>query len=563
MSATLKSDSAAVSENLFLGPIAARWRDAPEALLGMFHDGEDWVAVDQGTFRDRALRFAALLGDAGVSAGDIVLIIMRHGVDAYAVFIGTMMFGAIPSFLPHPSAKQDAALYWRQHREVFAHTKPAAIVVHEDFHDAVADAVANTGIVVLPAAEAGALQPLHVAELPANGSAGLLQHSSGTTGLKKGVQLSYESICLQLEAYGTALGLGAVAEPRVVSWLPLYHDMGLITSLLLPIWRGIPVLSIDPFEWTAQPSLFFEAIQDYKGTHAWLPNFAFLHQVRTARPSRKFNLESVVALVSCSEPCKPAAFDAFEARFADWGISAGKLQTCYAMAETVFAMTQSPVGTPVRRLDIDRGCVQALGAVSAPEADADKLTLLSNGPPVPGCEVRILRDGDFVSEREIGEVCISAPYLFNGYYNNPAATTAAFHGAWFRTGDLGFTDNGEVFVVGRLKDVIIVNGKNIFAHDVEAVVSRVAGVKPGRVVALGAYSEMVGSEQLVLVAEREDAATDRQDLVSRINNAVVDEVGVGCGDVQVVDQGWLVKTTSGKMSRSENLKKYLSVKNAR
>jgi fatty-acyl-CoA synthase len=169
------------------------------------------------------LQFAAMLKSAGVGAGDIVLIITRHSVDAHAMFIGAMMYGAIPSFLPHPSGKQDAALYWRQHHVVFAHIKPAAIIVHEDFHDAVAEAVADTGAVVMKAGDVEAHQPFVLEVLPAGDSIALLQHSSGTTGLKKGVQLSFEIICRQLSAYCAAIRIDDVAEPRITSWLPLYR----------------------------------------------------------------------------------------------------------------------------------------------------------------------------------------------------------------------------------------------------------------------------------------------------------------------------------------------------
>jgi acyl-CoA synthetase (AMP-forming)/AMP-acid ligase II len=194
--------------------------------------------------------------------------------------------------------------------------------------------------------------------------------------------------------------------------------------------------------------------------------------------------------------------------------------------------------------------------VLPPASPESRVTLLSNGAPIPHCTVRILRDGKFVGEREIGELCVHAPFMFSGYYNNPTATRAAFHGEWYRTGDLGFLDADEVFVVGRLKDVIIVNGKNIFAHDVEAAVSRVSGVKPGRAVAFGWYAEAVGSEKLVVVAERHNAEVDDAQLARDVNHAVLGEIGIPPGDVRIVAQGWLVKTTSGKISRADNAHKY-------
>jgi fatty-acyl-CoA synthase len=546
------------SENPFLGPILARWRTAPEKLIGIFHDGDEWHEVDNAAFMHRTLQFSALLTNAGVTGDDIVLIILEHGVDAHAAFIGAMLIGAVPGFMPSPNVKQDAELYWRQHREVFVHTKPRAILVYDALCQAVSEAVDGTGAAVIGASKANAILPAVLGPLPDESAIALLQHSSGTTGLKKGVKLSYRAITDQLEAYRQALALDTVPDPRFASWLPLYHDMGLISSFLMPIWLGVPILSINPFEWTRHPSLLFEAIQNYRGTHTWLPNFALLHHVRSARGSRTWDLSSLHAIICCSEPNKPEAFDAFLERFSGWGVTASMLQTCYAMAETVFAATQSRIGEPVRRLRVDRDALQTHGLVQTPESDGDHTAfLLSNGAAIMDCEIRILKDDIFVGERVVGEVCLAAPYLFSGYHNNMHATQQAFHDQWLRTGDLGFLDQNDLFIVGRLKDIIIVNGKNIVAHDVEAAISRVPHVKPGRAVAFGHYVGSLGSEQLIVVAERLDPGADDATITRLISHAVSQEVGVGCGDVRLVDQGWLVKTTSGKISRSENLRKYV------
>jgi acyl-CoA synthetase (AMP-forming)/AMP-acid ligase II len=555
MSATEALAGARVS-NAFLGPILARWRAQPHALIGIFHDGDDWHELSHASFMHRALAFSALFLDAGVPLGGIVLIVLEHGVDAHAAFLGAMLAGAVPGFMPSPKVKQEANLYWRQHREVFAHCRPHAILVYDALYSAVAAAAAGTEATVLASSGVDTLSPADLLSLPDDDAIALLQHSSGTTGLKKGVKLSYRAIAGQLAAYVQALRLDHVERPRIASWLPLYHDMGLISSFLMPIWLGIPIVSIDPFEWTRQPSLWFEAIQDFRATHTWVPNFALLHHVRSARSNRVWDLSALRAVICCSEPNKPTAFDSFLDRFSSWGVTESTLQTCYAMAETVFAATQSAPGAAIRRLTVDRVALQS-EAVAKPAAPGGEATvLLSNGKPIAGCDIRILRDSTFVGERVVGEVCIAAPYLFSGYHNNQEATQRAFHDGWFRTGDLGLLDGGEVFIVGRLKDVIIVNGKNIVAHDVEAVVSQVPHVKPGRAVAFGHYQDTLGSEQLVVVAEVMEGSIDSATVISQINHLVSQEVGISASDIRLVNQGWLVKTTSGKLSRSENKKKY-------
>jgi acyl-CoA synthetase (AMP-forming)/AMP-acid ligase II len=394
-------------------------------------------------------------------------------------------------------------------------------------------------------------------QLAGDSEIALLQHSSGTTGLKKGVALSYGAITLQLEAYGAALGLDRVQRPVVASWLPLYHDMGLISSFLMPLWRGIPIVTIDPFEWIARPASMLEAIELSRATHAWLPNFAFLHLSRMVPSAATFDLSSLEALVNCSEPCKPVAFDAFLKRFSSQGIRPEMLQTCYAMAETVFAVSQSEMGRPPRRLAVERSCLESFGSVREPRSNDESVLLLSNGIPLPGCKAGVERDGRDVGEREIGEIVVRANYMFSGYFNNEEASRNAFSQDRYRTGDIGFLDGGELFVVGRIKDIIIVNGKNVFVHDVEAALLGVPGLKAGRAVVFGHYSDRVGSEQLVVVAEREGGAgLTSTEILKAVNRRVVEAVGVSCADVRLVAQGWLVKTTSGKLSRSTNAHKY-------
>jgi fatty-acyl-CoA synthase len=545
-----------VTDQPFLVPVVNRCTEFPDGLFGMFYDGRVWQRTSNKTFLDRTLQFVSLFRQEGIEHGDLILIILTHGIDAHAAFFAAMLIGAVPSFLPYPNSKQDPELYWSQHKKIFAFCQPCAILVYDELRDAVLECVQGAEARVITQSAVEVQAPSGIDHLPRAEDVALLQHSSGTTGLKKGVALTYSSICMQLEAYSSALSLKDVADARIATWLPLYHDMGLISSFLLPLWLGLPIISLDPFVWLTRTWLFFEGIQEFRATHAWMPNFAFMHLVRTIRGGRTWDLSSVVALISCSEPCKVETFDAFLTKFTPWGITPQKLQTCYAMAETVFAVSQSTMGRQVRQLNVDRSCIANLSAVVAPLGADDGQQVLSNGKPVEGCRVEILRDGVFLQEREIGEVCVVAPFLFEEYYKNPIATAAAIQDGWYRTGDLGFLDDGEVFIVGRLKDVIIVNGKNLFAHDLEAAVSRVPGVKPGRAVAFGRYVASLGSEQLIIVAESDLSQVGSDVVIRNVNEAVLAEVGIACADIRVVEPGWLVKTTSGKTSRSENALKY-------
>jgi fatty-acyl-CoA synthase len=542
--------------NPYLDPIITRWKLEPGRPFAHFYVDGRWIEVSLDQLMRRALQFGDLIKATDVGREGVIFVTLRYGLDAHAAFIGAMLAGGIASFLPHPNVKQDEALYWRQHSDILAHIAPKAVIVDDDLRDAYTQVLRDAGVAIIAVSDAaGAKAGWNLPGTEADALA-LVQHSSGTTGLKKGTALSYDAICGQIDRYAESAALGACANPIIATWLPLYHDMGLITSFLMPLRLGIPIVGIDPFIWVQDPSLLFEAIETFRATHIWLPNFAFHHLVRTTPKGAHYDLRSIQMICSCSEPCKPAAFDHFLDRFAGDGLTAAALQTCYAMAEAVFAVSQSAPGQPVRRLDIASASIAGFGSVQPPKNETEAVELLSNGRPIQDCKVRILRDRNFVAEREIGEICVSAPFLFKGYYKNEQSTRDAHIDNWYRTGDIGFLDDGEVFIVGRIKDVIIVNGKNIFAHDVEAALSEVRGLKAGRSVAFGYYVDALGSEQLVVVGEREGADQDPRKTISEINRVVIDEAGIPCGDIRIVEQGWLLKTTSGKISRSLNSIKY-------
>ena len=542
------------SNNLFLSGILDYGAHHPDVPFVVSYDDEESATVNWRDFIDLSLKYARFLGELPVSANKTVFIILRQAPELQAAFLGAMLAGLVPSFLPYPNAKQDHAIYWQQHRRVFERTQPDAIVVYDELFAAVTDAAGGTQTTIIRESSVAASAGQHPDRLPDYDDIALLQHSSGTTGLKKGVALSYRAIELQIQAYGKSLRLDQIADAKIASWLPLYHDMGLFTAFLMPMRLGIPVVSLDPFIWVAEPALLLRAIDQHQATHVWLPNFAFLHLVRGASRRKTFNLASIEAFVSCSEPCKDSTFETFRQRFEPCGLRAAALQTCYAMAETVFAVSQS-LGDHPRQLRIDRQSLFGLGAVQLSDA-AEAPVILSNGPPIDGVKIAVMRDSMPMGELEIGEICIEAGFMFTEYYGDPETTKLALNNGLYRSGDLGFVYNGEIYITGRIKDVIIVNGKNLFAHDVEAAVATVPGLKAGRAVAFGKYDDRIGSELLVVVAEHDWSARSMTDMMKDINHAVLDALGVACAAVKIVDPGWLVKTTSGKISRADNAKKY-------
>ena len=541
-----------MTHNNYLDTVRKRLLHEPDREFATLWKQNLRISITWGQLGARSESYAAAYQAADVGPGDVIFIILRHQPDLYAAFFGAMLIGAVPSMLPFPSAKQDPEIYWTNHAAVFARTGAAVLIADEDLcADLSARGFGARMALLSPTAisDVGLALP----NIQDENAIALLQHSSGTTGLKKGVSLSYRAIRLQLDAYAPTLGLEATSI--IASWLPLYHDMGLIACLLLPAYLGIPIVALDPFEWAARPAALLEAIEAHRATHVWVPNFALDHLVRAVPRGATFDLSSIVAMIGCSEPNKPASFDRFIARYCSSGVDETKLQTCYAMAETVFAVSQSRIGHPPRRLS-----VRVENGHCSRSTEVGALALLSNGPPIAGATFGIEANGALTREEGVvGELCVSHVSMFDGYFAASEPRENLFIEGLFRTGDIGFIDEGEVFISGRKKDLIVINGRNYYAHDIEDVANSVNGVRRGRCVALGVHLQVIGSEQLVLIAEREDITSGSESIViAAINQAMNATFGMPAGRIELVEPGWLVKTTSGKISRSENLRKYLS-----
>jgi len=536
-------------------PDTVFWRHLP----GGASPTQEPAALTFGALAVRARQFAHAYREAGARAGDVVLLFLPHHVDATPAFFGAMLAGAVPSFMPCPSPKQHPSVYWPAHRALLQRVG-ARLLISTREHEAamrvhgLVGSAMRTVVMDDVGGDHRLLDPVAV-----DGDAvALLQHSSGTTALKKGVALSHRAILAQVRTYADVLRMGA--EDPVVSWLPLYHDMGLIACAVSPLVLGQTVTSLDPFHWAARPRSLFDAIDRYDGHFVWLPNFAFEHLVRAVPAECAADLSRVRGFINCSEPCRSETFRRFRKRFAPLGVREEQLQVCYAMAETVFAVSQTEVGAKTRELKVDTERLQQDGVAVRPDEGRESRRLLSTGRPLAGLEVRILRDGRGVPDGEVGEIALRGAFLFNGYFNDAQTTSERVRDGWYHTRDRAFLEDGQLYVLGRQDDLLIVGGRNLHAHEVEDIVGAVAGVRPGRVVAFGVFDERFASETLVVVAERSGDAGDRADgdLAREIREAVYDRTNIEVSRCLVVEPGWLVKTTSGKVSRDGNKTKYLA-----
>ncbi|MCB9135733.1 MAG: AMP-binding protein [Anaerolineales bacterium] len=506
--------------------------------------------------------YAAMFAQAGIQPGEVVVLILDHGPDLIFAFFGAVLNGVIPSILPYLTEKLDPEHYRKSLAALFDLTAPAAVLTAPPFAPEVEAARANRPspqIILTPAPFPLSSPPPPPPHSPTPTSIVLLQHSSGTTGLQKGVALSHEAVYHQLESYTRAIRL--TPDDVIVSWLPLYHDMGLIAGFLMPILRGVPLVLMSPFDWVRAPARLLQAVSQYRGTLTWLPNFAynFCAQKIRDRHLEGVDLSSWRAVINCSEPMHVESHRMFGEKFAPYGLRASALATCYAMAENVFAVTQGGIDTPPR-VDVI-GLEDFVGerlARAVPEGGA-ALAMLSAGRPLDNVEVRVLGDDrNPLPDRFIGEIAVRSNCMLTEYYHRPEATAQAFHEGWYLTGDLGYLAEGEVYITGRKKDLIIVGGKNVYPQDLEYVANEVPGVYPGRVVAFGVYDEQAGTEEVVLVAETD--ATDeaeRQRIADEIRVRVTKGTAVALRLVELVPREWLIKTSSGKIARGANRERYL------
>jgi len=362
----------------------------------------------------------------------------------------------------------------------------------------------------------------HTPQEFARGS-GFVQFSSGTIGLRKGVFIEDRALLQQIDALADRLEIDE--NSVIASWLPLYHDMGLITAMFLPMLTGASSFMMDPVEWSYRPGKIFDIIGENQATHCWQPDFALQHissWLDTRQPGSIPSIRSLRVLTSCSEPCHVRTFERFYDRFQPYGLDADVLQTCYATAETVFAVTQSNFTGPCDWLDTGTG-------------------ILSSGTPLPKCRITAL-DCD---ELGWGEIEIQCPFLFDGYL---CQDTPGLSDNRFRTGDLGSVSRDTVTVYGRKDDTLIINGKKIIAHQIEQYFNAYPEVRGGRLICLANES----STALNIFYEGTDLSAEN---ARRFRTWTATACGLSTDRIEVVPPRTLIKSSSGKLSRRKTMKR--------
>jgi acyl-CoA synthetase (AMP-forming)/AMP-acid ligase II len=547
------------------GLLARHLECAPERPAVVLVTPRGELTLGVGQLLQGSARYAARYREAGIGKGDVIVDLLPPGPDLLFAFLGGVILGAVPSILPFPTEKLDPALYRENLAQLMEVTRPAGLIAEpglaEELRRGLPPRLGKVAVF-----ERGAEGPEDVTRPGKWEGLGrrpeeivLLQHSSGTTGLQKGVSLSHQAVLNQLRAYVPALRM--TPDDVIVSWLPLYHDMGLIAGFLLPLLVGVKLVLLSPFDWTRAPWRLMRAVSEHRGTLTWLPNFAY-NLCAQKSPDDKLegvDLSSWRAVINCSEPMYADSHRAFLERFQPFGLRPEALATCYAMAENVFAVTQGGIDGPMVCDLVDADQLETAGrATPASPSSRRSVECVSAGPPLPNCRVEVWTpEGGRLGPREIGELAVRSDCMLTGYYNRPDATAEVLRDGFYRTGDLGYVADGQVYITGRKKDVMILAGRNVYPQDLERLINRVPGVHAGRAVVFGVFNPKLGTEDAGAVVEVEPGG-DPARLAYLIREAVATGSDVVLRHLKLVDDRWLIKTSSGKLARAANRDKFLA-----
>ena len=533
--------------------------------------------VNEYTGADLVTAANALVADQLLTEDSkVVLLLLPHSPELFLLHLGLVLNGKVPAILPWPTTRVDAEKYQRnllyQLSSLPAHHLITLPRLGENLRPGLPYPASGCSIARAAQfervfterfyAEACTYKDVPHPELPSDTL--FLQFSGGTTGTQKCVVVTEATLEAQLTRL--AIVLRPSKDDGVASWLPMYHDMGLIACLWFPLWAGVPSIQFAANDWLLHPELLFEFMEQYGGTMCWLPNFAFSYLAqRRGSMKRGYSLDRVRAWINCSEPVRRKSMISFAHAFADCGVSRECLHASYAMAENVFAVTQTDLGKLPGQ--IARSRVQD----SAIRLDANAFDLIddvyfSSGRCLPEMRTRVVgADGSECAERVAGEIQLSTPCLFQGYWSQEGFRRDGFASdGWYSTGDYGFFSDGELYVIGRMKDIIIVGGQNVFPEDLEVIAGRAAGVYPGRVVAFGVDDEEAGTQSIGVVAEMagEFDPDGARAVECEIRNLIKASLAVAPRYVRVVPQRWIVKSTAGKISRKDTRARFLAEENS-
>ncbi len=502
-----------------------------------------------------ALGAANYLKNRGLKPGDKVILLLLTGEQFIDAFFGTILAGGIPVAVSPPLTFGDIDKYLSNLEHIVANSQARFMISFPRIRKVIGRVLAGDNLleefILAKDIQAEAPRQPGLPSLDPDGPA-FFQYTSGSTGLPKGAVLTHRALLTNVA--GITHGIDCNADDVSVSWLPLFHDMGLIGSLFTALYTGAHLYTMQPEAFVMNPTSWLELITKYKATIATAPNFAYhLLASRVADEDlSKLDLSSLKVALNGAEPVDLKTLDKFEQRFGKVGYRPTVSFPVYGMAENCLAATFPVLERRYEVQPLDRQRLEAdYHARPADPDDSFPYQAVSVGAPILGQEVAIrAEDGGELRERQVGQIVIKSPSLMQGYYRNPEATAAVIRDGWLHTGDLGFIDRGRLFVTGRAKEMIIKRGRNYYPYDIERAASRVEGVRKGCLVAFSTPNEQTGTEDLVLVAETRETDDERKQKVSKgIAAEVLAAVGVRPDQTILVPPRSIPKTSSGKLQR--------------
>lgn len=529
-----------------------------------------WIAGEEpfrwtfSSIIEAAKQFSHHIRSAGIKKNDVCAIIIRHNPFLYPLYMGISRTGALPAILAYPNPRLHPDKF-RQGLEGMAQRSGLDYILTEkELEPLIRPLIEKPGSTIKAVffplewdinreLDTRADEEIEeAASLVKETEPFLVQHSSGTTGLQKPIAVTHKALLEHSVNCNNALKL--TRDDIAASWLPLYHDMGLIGAFHIPFLSGMTSIHISPFEWILAPILLLEVITKEKGTFVYLPNFAynFLAEKIPDEELEGVDLKSLKLVINGAEPIRHDSHEKFVERFIKYNLNPLCLATVYGMAELTLTLSYSEPEKPLTELHLDRNKLSE-GRVKFAGKDSVVRVCVSCGKPISGAEAHIVD----VNRRElpesfVGEIAVRSTSMFDGYRNYPEKTAEVVEDGWYYTGDYGFKYNDEIYVIGRKKDLIIVAGKNLYPEDIEDTVNNVEGVIPGRVIAFGEEDPSLGTEKVSVVAETKlETEAEKNRLRVEILKAGM-SIDVNISKVYLAPPRWLIKSSSGKPSRKAN-----------
>lgn len=525
-------------------------------------DGQEEI-ISYGLLLNSALKVAASLKALGLKEGETVAIMQPTHPAFFYTFFGVLYAGGIPVPIYPPFRMHMLETYAKIEAHILKSAQVRILITFDQAEklSKLLQAFVPSLKHVVTAADLLTAGPLETPYKAEGKNFAFIQYTSGSTSHPKGVLLSHDNLLANIRAYGKAIKVSS--SDVAVSWLPLYHDMGLIGMWLGSLYFGVPLVLMTPFSFLNHPEKWLWAIHYHRGTLSGAPNFAYELCVRKIEQQtiEGLDLSSWRMAANGAEKIYPKTLSAFAEKFAPYGFNRQALLPVYGLAESTVALTFPPLDRDYRLDYIARKPFEEQRK-ALPTDDLNALVFVSCGFPIEGHEVRILDDEDNVlPERSVGNLVFRGPSSMQGYYNNPQATEAIYREGWFHSGDLAYMAEGEIFITGRRKDLIIKAGRNLYPVEIEELVGAIPSIRQGSVVAFGDTDKERGTERLVVVAEtREKQAAKQKALIATITDTIASHLDIVPDQVVLVAPHTVPKTSSGKLQRAACKKMYVEGK---